>query len=142
MVMELLEGESLAHRLDEGEPLTVHQALRLLASCLRGLGAVHAAGAVHGDLKPDNPFLTRDGEGEPVPKLVDFGISRSLVHKPGVTFVTKTGMILGSPHYMSPEKARGAKGVDVRADLYSAGVVLYEVLTRRLPFGPKTSRTC
>jgi serine/threonine protein kinase len=133
MVMEMLVGESLADRIDEGDPLTVGETCRIVSQCLKGLAAVHATGIVHRDLKPDNIFLSKSEDGLS-PKLVDFGISRMLHHKPGVTFVTRTGMILGTPHYMSPEQARGSKGFDHRADLYSMGVILYEALTARLPF--------
>ena len=137
MVMELLEGRILADRLTDGPPLHVGEFIRLIADSLTGLQAVHDAGIVHRDLKPENVFLVRDSDGSVYPKLLDFGISR--VDRNARTSVrqsvpTMDGLIVGTPHYMSPEQARGLKDIDQRTDIYSMGVMLYEGLSGELPF--------
>lgn len=136
MVMELLEGESLGHRMHREPRLTVEELMHVASLTLRGLGAVHEAGIVHRDLKPDNIFLLRDGNAGLFPKILDFGISRSTEPRSGrrSALTTQEGIIVGTPEYMSPEQARGLRDLDHRTDLYSMGVVLYEALTGRLPF--------
>ena len=136
MVMELLEGESLGQRMHREPRLLVEELLHIASLTLRGLGAVHAAGIVHRDLKPDNVFLVRDGKAGLFPKILDFGISRSVEPRSGrrSALTTQEGIIVGTPEYMSPEQARGLRNLDHRTDLYSMGVVLYEALTGRLPF--------
>jgi len=136
MVMELLEGESLGQRMHREPRLTVEELMHVASLTLRGLGAVHAAGIVHRDLKPDNVFLVRDGNAGLFPKILDFGISRSVEPRSGrrSALTTQEGIIVGTPEYMSPEQARGLRNLDHRTDLYSLGVVLYEALTGRLPF--------
>jgi len=135
IVMELLEGEGLDQRLGR---VGVHpgEAAVWLAFVARGLAAAHASGLIHRDLKPGNVFLVHDAEGDPVPKILDFGISKSV--GPGNEFLkTSTGAVMGSPAYMSPEQARGDLDIDGRSDIWSLGVILYEALTGRLPFdGP------
>jgi serine/threonine-protein kinase len=138
IVLELLHGRSLADRMDRGPALTVRQAVRLMADCLRGLHVVHEAGIVHRDLKPDNIIVVDDADGV-FPKLIDFGISRradSAVKLNPLSRqgrLTQPGTVLGTPYYMSPEQLRG-RGLDGRADLYSVGVILYELLVGQLPF--------
>jgi serine/threonine-protein kinase len=136
MVMELLEGESLGQRMHREPRLTVEELMHVASLTLRGLGAVHDAGIVHRDLKPDNIFLVRDGNAGLFPKILDFGISRSVEPRSGrrSALTTQEGIIVGTPEYMSPEQARGLRNLDHRTDLYSMGVVLYEALTGRLPF--------
>ncbi len=137
IVMELLDGESLAERLTEGPPLHVSQLLAIANSALKGLAAVHAAGIVHRDLKPENIVLVRDSDRSFYPKLIDFGISRAISESSvllGPGRVTREGMVVGTPHYMSPEQARGLADIDLRTDIYSMGVILYEGLTGELPF--------
>jgi len=136
MVMELLEGESLGQRMHREPRLTVEELMHVASLTLRGLGAVHEAGIVHRDLKPDNIFLVRDGNAGLFPKILDFGISRSVEPRSGrrSALTTQEGIIVGTPEYMSPEQARGLRNLDHRTDLYSMGVVLYEALTGRLPF--------
>ena len=129
MVMEFLEGESLADRIDREELLPIADVAYITSLLLRGLAVVHDAGIVHRDLKPENVFLVSDADGM-FPKLLDFGVSRKL----GSANLTQQGMLVGTPHYMSPEQARGMRDLDPRTDLYSLGVIMYEALTGTLPF--------
>jgi serine/threonine-protein kinase len=131
LVMEYLEGESLAARLSTSGQLPIELACELGCAILAPLAAAHEAGIVHRDLKPDNVFLVRQSRGEIV-KLLDFGISRA----PGLEGefrLTKTGLVLGTPYYMSPEQARGDSEVGPGADLYAFGVILYEMLVGHVP---------
>jgi serine/threonine-protein kinase len=135
MVMEMLHGQSLGERLEHMPGLTLEELVRIAASTLRGLDAVHAAGITHKDIKPDNIFLHQEGN-QTVPKILDFGIS-SLVHADGQrtsAHTTKDGVFVGTPEYMSPEQCRGGQAIDLRSDIYSMGVVLYEALVGKLPF--------
>ena len=135
--MELLSGETLSARLRRG-PLAPPEALDLAEDLLSALGALHEAGVVHRDVKPSNLFLTPHGG-----KLVDFGLAREL---PGdvarsvgtTTDLTSPGLIIGTPGYMAPEQILG-QAVDARADLFAAGIVLYEALTGRRPFPGDTA---
>ncbi len=135
MVMELLEGLSLADRLERDAVLSPMEAVELGALVLRGLGAVHRAAIVHRDLKPENIFLVEDGDGY-LPKILDFGISRSVDPASGreSAHSTQDGLLVGTPDYMSPEQVRGLSDIDTRTDIYSIGVILYEVVTGRMPF--------
>jgi serine/threonine-protein kinase len=132
LAMELLEGESLAQHIAKGA-LAPTDALAVAAEVCRGLSAAHAAGVVHRDLKPENVFLARGHGGGVIPKLLDFGVSsaRGLVSLQG-------GQLLGTPAYMSPEQALGEGDIDQRTDVWALGVVLYEMLTGRLPFQAKS----
>ena len=131
LVMELLEGESLGQRLRATGPLPLHEACELACSILAPLGAAHRAGIVHRDLKPDNVFLVQQSRGEMV-KLLDFGISRA-TGLDGEFRLTTTGLVLGTPFYMSPEQAQGASSITPASDLYSVAVILYEMLIGRVP---------
>lgn len=134
MVMELLVGMDLAERITDGDPLPVPELIRLMRLALGGLGAVHDAGIIHRDLKPENIFLVKDADGI-FPKLLDFGISRMASGRTlGSILPTEDGVIVGTPEYMAPEQARGLRDIDSRADIYSMAVIIYEVLTGRLPF--------
>jgi serine/threonine-protein kinase len=131
-VMELLDGMTLERFLRDRGRVGAQQAIPILRGIARALDAAHACGIAHRDLKPDNVFLAFDEEGEPFPKLLDFGIAKLLgdgapVHK------TRTGAPIGTPHYMSPEQCRG-KNVDHRTDVYSFGVLTHQMLTGSLPF--------
>jgi serine/threonine protein kinase len=135
MVMELLEGETVEDRISRMDRFSVEEVLTISARVLQGLAAVHDAGIVHRDLKPANVFLVRDRSGV-YPKLLDFGISRNVEPESGreSPITTKDGHMVGTPEYMSCEQARGLPDIDKRTDLYSMGVILYELLTGRLPF--------
>ncbi|HEX6245242.1 MAG TPA: serine/threonine-protein kinase, partial [Polyangiales bacterium] len=134
IVMELLEGESLADLLGRGAEMPLSFVFELIVRVLDALKAAHAAGVIHRDLKPENIFLTSERGGLLNPKLLDFGISK-ILDATGVARVTTThGHIVGTPAYMSPEQARGLKEIDQRTDVYSMGVVLYELLSGDLPF--------
>jgi serine/threonine-protein kinase len=124
MVMEFLEGETFEKLIERG-PMPIPRAVALCAQVLDALQYAHAAGVVHRDLKPANVIVTPAGDI----KVMDFGIARAI----GADHLTRTGMMVGTLRYMSPEQLRGEE-IDHRADLYALGVVLYEVLTGRGPF--------
>ncbi len=126
MAMELVDGGTLKDRIRHHGPLPPREAARVAHGVADALGAAHAAGIVHRDVKPENVLLTKDGEV----KVADFGIARATE----ATAMTHTSMILGTAPYLSPEQARG-EPVGPASDLYSLGVVLYEALTGRTPFG-------
>ncbi len=131
-VMELLEGTTLDGFMRAKGPLALQQAIPILRGVARAIDAAHAQGIAHRDLKPENVFLTFDDEGRAVPKILDFGIAKLLGESSGAT-KTQTGTPMGTPHYMSPEQSRGV-GVDNRTDIYSFGVMAYEMVTGKLPF--------
>jgi serine/threonine-protein kinase len=136
VVMEFLEGESLATVVIRDAPLPVERCLRIARQVVSALGAAHSKGIVHRDVKPENVFLLRRGEQDFV-KVVDFGVSKAVRSREDgaeLLRLTRTGMVLGTPLYMSPEQARGGEDVDVRADVWAVGVVLYECLTGEVPF--------
>jgi serine/threonine-protein kinase len=139
MVMELLEGESLAERLTHAKKLTYEECFRILLPCMRGVARAHTAGIVHRDLKPANIFLCRATADHPEhPKVLDFGISKmSNLAGEVDSSITKTGVVMGTPHYMSPEQVRG-KAIDQCADIYAFGVILYQLLSGELPFPADT----
>ncbi|MFW6023673.1 MAG: serine/threonine-protein kinase, partial [Myxococcota bacterium] len=132
MVMEHLEGRSLDDRLEEG-PMGIGEAVSIGARVLSGLAAAHDAGILHHDLKPANVLLLSEPEGE-YPKLIDFGISKSLQAGLESVFATQENLVTGTPRYMSPEQSRGLREMDARSDLFSLGIMLYEMLTCELPF--------
>ncbi|MBZ0117952.1 MAG: serine/threonine protein kinase, partial [Sandaracinaceae bacterium] len=132
IVMELLKGESLAERLGRG-PIDLHRALPITYQICRALHAAHERGIVHRDLKPENVFLTDKGERQLV-KVLDFGISKIKSADAEQVRMTKTGQLVGTPLYMSPEQARGEGDVDRRVDVYAMGVILYEMVTGAPPF--------
>jgi serine/threonine-protein kinase len=124
LVMEYLDGEDLASLLVREGRLAVERATDLLLPVLAGVDAAHQAGIVHRDLKPENIFLLRAPGGELHPKVLDFGIAKVLDPAGSLT-LTRTASLLGTPYYMSPEQARGARDVDGRTDQYALGVILY-----------------
>ncbi len=136
MVMELLEGEDLQQVLKRLEVLPPDVALRIVAQACEGLMKAHEARITHRDIKPANLFLTRTPSGEVVVKILDFGIAKIRPEAEvsnDTTNLTRTGSMLGSPRYMSPEQARGNRSLDHRTDLWSLGVVLYRTLTGHIP---------
>jgi serine/threonine protein kinase len=135
LVMEYLRGRSLSEVLRMDGTLEPRRACRIVGQVLTALGAVHRRGIVHRDLKPDNVFLTQKRNDADFVKVVDFGISKMQKDEgENAMALTRTGVMLGTPFYMSPEQARGMKDLDHRVDLYGAGVMLYECLTGRVPF--------
>ena len=137
LVLEYLEGEDLQHLVRRLGPLAPDLALRIVAQGCLGLERAHQARIVHRDIKPANFFLAKTGDSARLVKLLDFGIAkitRDPVDSNAETAgLTRTGSMLGTPLYMSPEQARGYKGLDLRSDLWSLGVVLYQALTGRTP---------
>ena len=132
VVMELLEGESLDQRLARVGRLDANETARIVTHAARALAKAHEQGVVHRDLKPANVFLVRDPHGEIV-KLLDFGVAK-LSPIEGVSPLTSTGAVIGTPHYMSPEQARGRREVDHRTDLWALGIIAFECLTGKRPF--------
>ncbi len=138
IVMELLEGEPLDQRLHRSGRLAPPDALRIIRQAAVSLQAAHSAGIVHRDLKPENIYLVRDPEaaGGERPKILDFGIAK-LGHgggEDGNRFKTRTGALMGTPVYMSPEQCRGAGDIDHRSDIYALGCVLFHLLVGKPPF--------
>jgi serine/threonine protein kinase len=133
IVMEFIDGATFEDIVARTGPPPIGLGLEMARQSLKALGFLHRRGLIHRDISPDNLMLTRDAEGEPLVKLIDLGIAKVL--KGGVGEATSTGMFLGKPRYASPEQfsAAGLSGVDARADLYSFGVVLYELLTGVCP---------
>jgi serine/threonine-protein kinase len=138
IVMELLDGVPLSAYTRAGVRVPMQQAAAILQGLLAGLGAAHAQGIVHRDLKPENVFLSREPNGAFSAKILDFGIAKVMDAAGGMGQKTRTGVLLGTPAYMSPEQIKNAKDVDARADLWSAGVMLYEMLTGRVAFPAPT----
>jgi eukaryotic-like serine/threonine-protein kinase len=133
-VMEFLRGSPLNDLIRRGGSIPTRDALQILRQVASALGAAHARGIVHRDLKPDNVFVLARGEIENFVKVLDFGIA-----KVGTTNnkLTRTGVVFGTPHYMSPEQAAG-QSVDARTDIYALGVMMYEMFTGRVPFDADT----
>ena len=138
VVMELLEGESLAARIARGGALAVEETVPVMLQALTGLAAAHGRQIVHRDLKPANIFLHRRPDGGTVVKLLDFGISRFLGEESEASRLTATGAMLGTPSYMAPEQARSSRLADERSDIYSVGATLYDCLTGQPPYGRDT----
>lgn len=138
MVMELMRGRDVAAQLKASGPLHPQAALAIVVQACRGLQRAHEAGVIHRDIKPANLFLCEEEDGDITVKVLDFGIAK--MHDGAVPAsgsdptLTRTGALLGSPLYMSPEQARGKDDIDVRSDLFSLGVVLYRMLSGRAPF--------
>jgi eukaryotic-like serine/threonine-protein kinase len=138
-VMEYLEGEDLAHACKRRGPLPADEAVAYVLQACEALAEAHRAGLIHRDLKPANLFLTRGVDGAPVVKVLDFGVSKVTFGTRGTGFdLTSTSALMGSPRYMAPEQLRDARSVDPRADLWSLGVVLHELLASESPFAAET----
>ncbi|MBX3232935.1 MAG: serine/threonine protein kinase [Labilithrix sp.] len=139
IVMEHLEGHDLGDEIERSGPLDPAKVVAIVIQVAKALAKVHAAGLLHRDIKPDNIFLV-DGEEEVFVKLLDFGIAKSSVvdpDSPTLDNETKTGQIVGTPFYMSPEQVTAQKVIDLRSDLWALGVVAFEALTGQRPYdGP------
>ncbi|MCA9629192.1 MAG: serine/threonine protein kinase [Myxococcales bacterium] len=134
LVTEFLTGESLGDRLDRERVLTVSMAAHVVRSVCAGVAAAHEVGVIHRDLKPDNVFLVGD-PNNPQVKVLDFGLAR--LRDTDDSNLTRTGVVMGTPGYMSPEQARGER-VDFRTDIYGVGAILYASLTGRAPYERET----
>jgi len=138
MVMELLDGRTVAKELDVDGPLAPRRALHVARQVALALAASHRIGIVHRDIKPDNIMLIRQGDDPDFAKVLDFGLAKLIEDAPGdaalsAVALTKHGMVFGTPDYMSPEQATG-KTLDARSDVYALGATLFEMLTARPPF--------
>jgi len=139
IVMEYLEGRNLNQTVRKGGPIPVERAIPILVAVCGALDEAHHMGIVHRDLKPENIFLCRVGNIPDFPKVLDFGLAKVTERqmRPGSIVLTQEGMVFGTPEFMSPEQAQG-RTLDPRSDVYSLAVILYEVLTGKLPFNAKT----
>lgn len=143
LAMEFLDGTDLSKVLPKGSSLPVELAVRIALHVCRGLEKAHALGIVHRDIKPANLFLVPHDDSSYRVKIVDFGLARTIVHDSGevgdeaLTQLTRTDTIVGSPAYMAPEQIRGLKSLDQRCDIWSLGVLMYRMLSGRLPH-PRT----
>ncbi|HPH69447.1 MAG TPA: serine/threonine-protein kinase, partial [Kofleriaceae bacterium] len=136
LIMEFLHGQDLGDRLRQRTRLSEREAVTVLRSIASALAAAHSKGIIHRDLKPDNIFLISDADldaGERA-KVLDFGVAKLGDNLPGEPRKTQTGALMGTPLYMAPEQARAASAIDARADLYSLGCILYQMLLGRPPF--------
>src|SRR5262249_37202550 len=133
IVMEYLHGEDLNQILRRRGPMQVAAVAEYVIQACDAVAEAHAMGIVHRDLKPANLFLTHRPDGAPLIKVLDFGISKANPLNDGGLGLTSTASILGSPYYMSPEQMKSSKDVDARSDVWSVGVILYQLLTAQLP---------
>lgn len=134
IVMELLQGESLAQRLERAHRLSPAETARVMRHVARAVGKAHEAGFVHRDLKPDNVYIVGNDDEELI-KVLDFGIAKAIGGRfEDSAAQTRTGALLGTPYYMSPEQAQGDRSVDFRSDLWSMGIIAFECLTGVRPF--------
>lgn len=140
MVMELLRGEDLATLLERQGPAPVEVAIEYVLQACDAVAEAHTTGIVHRDLKPSNLFVSRRSDGRPLVKVLDFGISKAMnpAGDPFEGSLTETRSVVGSPYYMSPEQVRDAKRVDARTDIWSLGMILYELLTGEPAFNADT----
>ncbi|MCW5833619.1 MAG: serine/threonine protein kinase, partial [Labilithrix sp.] len=137
LVMEKLVGQTLAERIAKEGGLPFDDVVDVVSQVLSGLIAAHEKGIVHRDIKPENIFLARRLGCPPIIKLLDFGVSKMMAEfqtGDDALDLTRTGMVMGTPYYMSPEQARGERNLDGRVDVYACGVVMYEAIAGKRPF--------
>ncbi len=139
IVMEYLEGKNLNQIVRKEGPLPTERAIPILVQVCGALQEAHSQGIIHRDLKPENIFLSTNGGLKDYPKVLDFGLAKVTERemKPGSVMLTQEGMVFGTPEFMSPEQAQG-KPLDPRSDIYALAVILYEVLTGKLPYEAKS----
>jgi eukaryotic-like serine/threonine-protein kinase len=138
IVMELLQGETLADRVQRAGPLPVAEAIGFVLQAAKPLGQMHAQGIVHRDVKPSNLFLARDADGHEVIKLLDFGVAAFQRPVARDSSLTLTEAMVGTPRYMAPEQVQSSRSVDARADVWALGITLYEMLAGKPPFDGQT----
>src|SRR5580704_13489969 len=140
IVMEFLEGKNLNQTVRSDGPFAIERALPILIQASGALDEAHRAGIIHRDLKPENIFLVQSGTLRDFPKVLDFGLAKvgERQMRPGSVILTQEGMVFGTPEFMSPEQAQG-KPLAPSSDVYSLAVILYEVLTGKLPFDAKSA---
>src|SRR5690606_26520606 len=132
-IMEFLGGQSLARIIHEQAPLSPERAQAIALQIADALGASHRQGIVHRDLKPDNVMISQRRDGRDFVKVLDFGIAKLTGDQQG-SRRTRTGIVMGTPAYMSPEQCEGRGQIDHRTDIYALGILLYEMLTGQVPF--------
>lgn len=137
-VMDFLEGKNLAHVVRQLGPMEADRAINIMVQVCGALDEAHRAGIIHRDLKPENIFLTKHMGGDDFPKVLDFGLAKVGEKQMGrgSMMLTQQGMVFGTPEFMSPEQTQG-ETLDHRSDIYSLGLILYELLTGKLPFDAK-----
>jgi serine/threonine-protein kinase len=137
--MDYLEGRNLAAEVRENGPMPAERAVLVMVQVCGALEEAHRAGIVHRDLKPENVFLTKQSGSADFPKVLDFGLAKMSEKQMGrgSMMFTQQGMVFGTPEFMSPEQAQG-EALDRRSDIYSLALILYELITGKLPFDAKT----
>ena len=134
-IMEFLQGEALVDRIKRAAPMVPERALAIAGQVADALGASHQHGIIHRDLKPENIFLITKGHTPDFVKVLDFGLAKLTQGEDKVSHKTRTGSVMGTPYYMSPEQCEGKANIDHRSDIYSLGVILFEMVTKNIPFG-------
>jgi serine/threonine-protein kinase len=134
-IMELLQGRSLAEHIEREAPFPPERALRIARQVAEALQASHEHGVIHRDLKPDNIILVEHGDDPDFVKVLDFGLAKMMGEGQSSLRNTRTGTVVGTPYYMAPEQCEGNVEIDHRADVYALGVLIFEMLTGKVPFG-------